>query len=268
MDFGQEVAGFTKGARLAVYHDPDAGIDAVLLGPAAGTQCKGDLGHDAGTDGRHPGGSGGGETKGRPMCRRGEAIGLVDDPAVPALSMNQLTEALGCRATVQKAGEPFPRGHSARAVTDAVVLYDQYRDDGPWEKYLAVHRHGGVEAGLGRAAYDLRDIRVFALSSIVGMVCVAAAVQQEAIEKWDLRGPFEATLALRETRGTTLGHFANGWAEPGQGLFDFPHCLENHVLLRAEIEQSIDPERFATIMGDRIELAFGTTNRRHLPRQR
>lgn len=169
---------------------------------------------------------------------------------------------------VPNQGEPFPRGHRARAVTDAVVLYDQYRDDGPWERYLAVHCHGGVEAGLGRAAYDLRDIRVFGLAPIVGMAWVAAAVQQKAIEKWNLRGPFEATLALRETRGTTLGHFANGWAEPGQGLFDFPYCLDDHVLLRVEIEQSIDPEQFATIMGDRIELAFGTTNRRHLPRQR
>lgn len=161
--------------------------------------------------------------------------------------------------------EPFPRGHRSRAVTDALVLYDQYRDDGPWEQYLAVRRDGGIEAGLGRSTYELRERRIFRLIPIVSMVWSAAAAQQHIVDQWNVSGPFEVTLALRNTRDAALGHFATGWAQPGQGLFDFTTCLEEHVLLRTEIADAIDADQLAVEMGERIEHAFGTTSRRFLP---
>lgn len=155
-------------------------------------------------------------------------------------------------------------GHRSRATSTALVLYDQYRDDKGWERYQALHRHGGIEFGAGQLAYQLREMRVYALRAIVGFAWSALAIQAEAIERWHLEPPFELTVTLRDTKGATLGNFAEGWAEPGQGLHDVSTCIEEHVLLRWELDKRIEPSQVAIELGNRIEQAFGTTNRRHL----
>jgi len=40
--------------------------------------------------------------------------------------------------------------------------------------------------------------------------------------------------------------------------------MEDHVLLRWELDDGIDGEILALAVGDRLEQAFGTTLRRHL----
>ena len=155
-------------------------------------------------------------------------------------------------------------GHRSRATSTALVLYDQYRDHKGWERYQALHRHGGIEFGAGQLGYQLREMRVYALRAIVGFAWSALAIQAEAIERWHLEPPFELTVTLRDTKGATLGNFAEGWAEPGQGLHDVSTCIEEHVLLRWELDKRIEASQVAIELGDRIEQAFGTTNRRHL----
>jgi len=155
-------------------------------------------------------------------------------------------------------------GHRSRATSTALVLYDQYRDDKGWDRYLALHRHGGVDFGFGRVAYQLRDTHIFALRAIVGVAWSVLAIQVEAIARWSLEQPFELTVALRGTKGATLGNFAEGWVEPGQGLHDVATCIEEHVLLRWELDAHVELSQVATELGDRIEQAFGTTHRRHL----
>ncbi|HVI69253.1 MAG TPA: hypothetical protein VM581_02235 [Magnetospirillaceae bacterium] len=43
-------------------------------------------------------------------------------------------------------------------------------------------------------------------------------------------------------------------------------CLDEHVLLRRELDELTDAEGVALDLGGRIELAFGTTRRRYLGR--
>lgn len=155
-------------------------------------------------------------------------------------------------------------GQMQRAATDALVLYNQYRDDAGWARYLALHRHGGIEVGLGRLAHEIREIRVFPLRTIVWFAWNAAALQVEAIERWQITPPLEIVLGLRNTRRATLGEFAEGWSNPGYGLPECSLCLDDNVLLRYEVSDGFDPETFAIELGDRIEHAFGTTHRRHL----
>lgn len=64
-------------------------------------------------------------------------------------------------------------------------------------------------------------------------------------------------------QGAALGGFAEGWREIGQGLHGFKTCLDDHVLLRWELDE-IEAENIAMGAGDRMEPAFGTTHRRHL----
>jgi hypothetical protein len=158
--------------------------------------------------------------------------------------------------------------HRERTTSSALVRYEQPREgDVGWRRYLALHRHGGIEVGSSRLTYETSGKRVFRLRLIVAMAWTAAALQTEAIERWQLQAPFELTIGLRKTRGAALGHLAEGWQSPGQGFGDeFPTCLEDHVLLRREVDGMIDPQGYAMNLGDRLEQAFGSTMHRHVAR--
>lgn len=161
-------------------------------------------------------------------------------------------------------GGPVAWGHRTRSSSSAVVVYDQYRDDSRWDRYLALHRHGGIEFGSGSSTYQTGDTRVFALRQIIGLAWSALATQVETIDRWTIPSPFELTVALRNTNGATLGSFAEGWREPGQGLHDIVTCIEEHVFLRWEFVDGFESAEVALNLGDRLEQAFGTTHRRHL----
>ena len=157
---------------------------------------------------------------------------------------------------------PRPRWSSDRAVTDALVRFDYYRDETDWVRYLALHRHGGIEIGASRHSYEIQDTRILSLRHIVGLVWIAADLQADACERWKIPSPYELTIAVTNTKGAVLGGFAEGWREPGQGFGDFIACLDDQVLLRWELDE-IEAENLAMDAGDRLEQAFGTTHRRH-----
>jgi hypothetical protein len=163
-------------------------------------------------------------------------------------------------------GSQMEWGHRSRASSTALVVYNQYDENKGWDRYLALHRHGGVEFASSRLAYQLREMRIFALRNIVGFSWSVLAIQAAAIKRWAIQHPFELTVALSNTRGATLGDFAEGWAQPGQGLFEFSKCTEENILLRWEIDEEFDASEIALDLGDRIEQAFGTTHRRHFAR--
>jgi hypothetical protein len=155
-------------------------------------------------------------------------------------------------------------GFRSRATSNALVVYDQHRDSGGWDNYMALHRHGGVEFGRSKLAWQSNDLRAFSLRSIVGLVWSALDVQVEANARWNLSPPFEMTLAIRNTEGAALGGFAEGWRDPGGFSYDAPTCMEKHVLLHWDLDGGFDARDLAMDVGDRVEQAFGTTNRRHL----
>ena len=43
--------------------------------------------------------------------------------------------------------------------------------------------------------------------------------------------------------------------------------MEDHVLVRRELDGTLDPEAYAIDIGDRVEQAFGSVARRHLARR-
>ena len=122
-------------------------------------------------------------------------------------------------------GGSYPQwGPQERGTNGALVVYDQYREDAGWKRYLALHRYGGIEVGVAHLAYGVSEVRAFPLRPIVGLAWTAAALFAEVADRWQLQGPVEITVALRNTRQATLGGFAEGWAEPGRDR-DFAKCL-------------------------------------------
>jgi hypothetical protein len=190
---------------------------------------------------------------------------LPGDPEADAVPLD--SETLGWLKEPRPApyGGPSPQwGQRDRGTSSALVVYDQFREDRGWERYLALHRHGGIDLAFGGLTYEVSDRKVFPLRHSVGIVWIAAALQSEAAERWRFDLPCELAVALRTTNGAILGGFAEGWAEPGRGLWEFTPCIEDHVLFRWELEDKVDAENVAMALGDRLEQAFGSTHGRHL----
>lgn len=160
-------------------------------------------------------------------------------------------------------GRGIQWGHSTCATSTALVRASWSREDQQWDRYLAIHRHGGLEAGLTGLCWEANGQRGFGLRRTVAVVWIIAQLQIEAAEKWSIEGPWEVSLAMRRTAGATLGDFAEGWAQFGDFRFGGSVCREAHVLHRWTVG-AIDPPSLALDAGARIENSFGTTHRRHL----
>lgn len=143
------------------------------------------------------------------------------------------------------------------------------RREGTWENYLALHRHGGLEMELGTdPIYSSDGRRGFRLSFIFGRVWTGLGVYGDAVQRYDLRGPFEISLALRNTEGAILGNVARGWSEPGSGFTDVRTCAEPGLLLRREVTEWPDAagtRSLAIRLGAWLEDCWGYTDRRFLP---
>lgn len=190
---------------------------------------------------------------------------LPTDPNADVVSLDRESlEWLKADRPSPYGGEPILWGHASRTTSSALLLYNQNGSGRGWDRYLALHRHGGCEFGSASWVYDLRGTRIFSLRHIVGVAFSTLALQVEAISRWQIEPPFELTLGLRNTRDASLGGFAEGWREPGQGLSELTACIEDHLLLRWELSANFVVEDVAFDVGDRVEQAFGTTHRRYL----
>ena len=159
---------------------------------------------------------------------------------------------------------------SEKAPTVAAALHGS-RSNGEWLRYLALHRHGGLELGLGRDGGMERDERrAFFLIQIVHRCWVALARFGELVVRFNLEGPFEVTLALAKTETAVLANFAAGWAEPGGALGRVPTCSEPNVLARRELPSLAaggdGPRDLAFTLGGQIEDAWGVPQRRFIAR--
>lgn len=157
----------------------------------------------------------------------------------------------------------------------AAVLADSYGSRELWSSYVAIHRSGAFEYGMGergaweRTGRDGKPARVFNLVSIVartwGLLKFATAFRDRVA----VAGPYQLTVAMHRTGGALLGNVADGWAEPMTWENELPPCAEPHVLWHLELDTwpSDDEARdLAFRVGDRIEDAWGVRHRRYLAR--
>jgi hypothetical protein len=162
-------------------------------------------------------------------------------------------------------GRAMDWGHERRAASQALVVGSRFGNDEHWREYVALHRHGGLEAATVDAAWTINDrgTRVFSLARITGLAWTLLDLQHAAAARWNINGPWEVTVSLRNCGGAYLGGFAEGWLFPGDFRYSQPPCLERHALHRWEVD-GLRPEDLAMEVADRVENTFGTTHRRHI----
>lgn len=154
----------------------------------------------------------------------------------------------------------------------AAALVDSYGSREAWTSYVAVHRSGALEFGLGengaweRADRDENLVRVFNLISIVARTWALLAFGSAIRDRIQPAGPFQLTTAVCRTGGAFLGNVAEGWAEPLTWDNELPPCSDDHLLWHIEMNDwptSDEIPNIAFAVGDRLEDAWGVQNRRY-----
>lgn len=190
----------------------------------------------------------------------------IDDSLWAWLKNSEVFEA--SRRRIRLGTRQVPTAHAA-------ALVESYGEREPWNSYVAVHRSGAIEYGLGDRGGWERDhddarVRMFMLISIVARACAWFGFVSAVRERTVLPGPIQLTVALRNTQEALLGNVGEGWAEPMTMWNEIGGCQDKHLLWHFELDEWPDQEGrqdLAFEVGSRIEEAWGVSQRRYLARE-
>lgn len=198
-------------------------------------------------------------------------------PADPEADVIEITDGFSTWLEGQRSldldGVTVQLPQSARRTAHALALADAYGDD-TWNSYLAVHRSGALEFGLGTAGgWEGRDrggndVRIIGLTSTVARVWALLRLAAVLAERDAIEGPFLLTVAVPRAAGSLLGALGEGWAQPGDFQNSIGACRDAALLWRFELAGLPDADeaarRLAYSVGDRLEDAWGCRQRRYL----
>ncbi|MCH8816058.1 MAG: hypothetical protein IH957_13400 [Chloroflexi bacterium] len=162
-------------------------------------------------------------------------------------------------------------GNQTAVSAGAAYWYKGYGEE--WERYSAITHAGAFEVCLGwDAFFESNDPQhhgadVFCLVTIVGRTALGLAHYGKIRERFDLKGPWELSLALRGTYGSLLGDFGQGWTDVSNPRYPVRKNVDANVLLRREIQHWPDGDgirQLAYELGDQIENAWGSVDHRYV----
>jgi hypothetical protein len=199
---------------------------------------------------------------------------LPGDPeATPIAIDEELWAWVKNFSVVQLEGRNLRLGMQEIPTAHAAALVDAYGSREAWNSYVAIHRSGALDHGLGeRGAWERNDregnlVRVFSLISIVGRTWALLKFAGVLLDRTVIDGPWQLTIALNRTSGALLGNVGEGWAEPLTWENELPACTEEHLLWHiefGELPRGDDAREVAFLVGDRVEDAWGTRHRRYV----
>ncbi|CAN5871141.1 hypothetical protein BH23ACT5_BH23ACT5_06750 [soil metagenome] len=167
-------------------------------------------------------------------------------------------------------------GNNVRVSAHAAVLTDGHPGVGDWPSYVAIHRSGAVEAGLGmhgggeNIRQDGNRVRYFTLISTVVYSWAVLDLASKLQARLGLDGPWLLTVGMQATQGAFLADFGDGWRRFGAPYNNDQACVDENLLWHMELESlpaAQKQQELALGIGDRMENAWGTTMRRYLNRE-
>lgn len=202
-----------------------------------------------------------------------QSVILPADPEAESVAIdNDLWKWLDTQMVVDIEGRSIRLGNQKFPTAHAAAIADRYGSE-KWSHYIAVHRSGSVEIGLGnrggweRPNRDGHTVRVLNLTSIVAHIWAALKFSTAHFQRLSFAGPWQFTVGVCRTEGALLGGLAADWAEPGMLENNVGGCVERGLLWHLEIQEWPDEEnqrRLAFAIGDRLEDAWGVSQRRCL----
>ena len=202
---------------------------------------------------------------------------LASDPDADVIDIDDsLWTWMGEQRVVDVLGRAVRFGDQQYPTAHAAALVNGYGANEPWNNYLALHRSGAVECGLGdrggweRPNRESEPVRRFNLISVVTYTWAMLKFSAAFNERVPLDGPLQLTIALRRTQAAILGNVGEGWAEPGSFENSVGGCVDDHLLWHITLDGTPDDDaqqRIAFSVGNRIEDAWGVKQRRYLARR-
>lgn len=197
---------------------------------------------------------------------------LPFDPDLDQIATHDAAEQLELHRSVHIGNGTMHFGTRVIPSAHATALVSQPGDDMPWERFIAIHRNGALEFGLGdrlrRHAKD-DDAKFVRLSTVASFAWAALEFARHVNAEADTR-PRLLAVALPGTAGAFLANLAVGYAEPGTIYYDLPECPDDHLLWHIELDQPpIDPNEtnaLAVEIASRMTSAWGTRQTMHLDR--
>jgi hypothetical protein len=197
---------------------------------------------------------------------------LPADPESHAITLDEtLATSLQTRQSIALDRITVALPGNPRRTAHALALADSYNET--WNSYLAIHRSGAIEFGVGdRGGWDGQDrsgnpVRLISLTPVVARVWALLRIATEIHENEDVGGPVQLTVGVRRTKGALLSTLGEGWAEPGDFQNNLGPCLDDHLLWHIELHELPDHDGARDIayrIGDRLEDAWGSRQRRYL----
>ena len=201
---------------------------------------------------------------------------LPADPEVSILDFDSAFWAwLDAQQDVVIEGRALRFGDQKCPTAHAAAMVGGYRSRESWNSYLAVHRSGAIEFGLGdRGGWERENregerVRVFNLVSTVAYTWALLRFCAVLNERTPRPGPRLLTIGVRGTKGALLGNVGTGWAELGSFENRVGTCVDTSLLWHLELDKVLDEDgerRVAFTVGDRLEDAWGVVQRRYLAR--
>lgn len=157
-------------------------------------------------------------------------------------------------------------GNNVGVSAHAAVLTDGYPGVDDWPSYVAIHRSGAVEAGLGvygggeNIRQDGKRVRYFALISTVVHSWAVLDLASKLQARMELNGPWLLTVGMQATRGAFLADFADGWRRFGPPYNNDQACAEENLLWHVEFEclpVAQEQQELAFGIGDRVAACVG-----------
>jgi len=205
-------------------------------------------------------------------------VGLI----VPASRMDDLWKASDVSiyqwlSSQERKYEPLElsfRPGDPRPMHNGIIMEEpDHRRSHDLSRYLAVHRNGIIEMGLGRNACLLyRDEVGFLLTPIVAHVWALLGFAGDFFKRVACSRPFSLLLVFRETQNALLAGLARGWREPwgSDGYGYRPVCREPAFVIKHEglgpLLNATDTRALAREIAVEIEAAWGHGGPDSLPR--
>jgi hypothetical protein len=157
-----------------------------------------------------------------------------------------------------------------RPTAHALALADGH--EAAWNSYIAVHRSGALELGMGDiGGWERRNnldesVRLISLAPVVARTWAMLSLAADLAARHSVVGPFQLTVGIR-SHEAQLGMLAEGWAEPESFENRVGTCPEQTLLWHIELDEIPhleEAQAVAYAVGDRIEDAWGVAQRRYL----
>ena len=187
----------------------------------------------------------------------------IDDVAAQLENHRSMTVGNG---SIHFGARVIPTAHAAALVT-------RPGDGAPWERFVAIHRNGAVELGLGDRHRRFAGEDESKFVELITSACFAWATLELArhINSDADAQPQLLALALPDAAGSLLRNLGAGYAEPGSYYNQMPGCPDDHLLWHIELDRPpADPDEVHAIalnVASRITHAWGATQTFYLDRE-